>query len=268
MSKKEKNTVPSEENPASDEVAAPPADVGPLFYRHPTALSSIAHASWKLRDGDFDFAAQVNSVPVVVGEFAVASRTYPIVFAGTDAAPLALLGLEQENLFVNKGEWSADKYVPAYVRRYPFVFMHTTNPDGFALAIDTGSGRVAQDGAEGVPLFQDNQPAEVVRQAMQFCGAFTAEHQATRDFSEQLRSHDLLMDRQADVTLPNGRKLALQGFQVVDAEKFSALPEAVVIEWHRKGWLGLVHFHLASLGRFTDLLSKQGERESSRVSAD
>ncbi|MEL6078902.1 SapC family protein, partial [Stenotrophomonas maltophilia] len=48
--------------------------------------------------------------------------------------------------------------------------------------------------------------------------------------------------------------------QVVDVEKFVALPEAPVIEWHRSGWLALIPQHLMSLGRFNDLTRRQGER--------
>ena len=57
-----------------------------------------------------------------------------------------------------------------------------------------------------------------------------------------------------------GREFNLNGFLVVDVEKFVALPEATVIEWHRSGWLALIHQHLMSLGRFNDLTRRQVER--------
>jgi hypothetical protein len=46
----------------------------------------------------------------------------------------------------------------------------------------------------------------------------------------------------------------VNGFKIADAQKFQALSDAVVAEWHRKGWLGQVHFHLASLDRLHDLM--------------
>ncbi len=58
-------------------------------------------------------------------------------------------------------------------------------------------------------------------------------------------------------------KLAVAGFQVVDPKRFAELPEEKVITWHRNGWLGLVHFHLASLERFADLLAPSGTARSS-----
>lgn len=75
-------------------------------------------------------------------------------------------------------------------------------------------------------------------------------------------SLDLLIDRRADATLPDGRKLGLEGFQIVDAEKFAGLADDVVLDWHRKGWLALVHFHLSSLERFSALLTLQAARAS------
>ncbi len=229
----------------------------PLFYRDPQPLSSVAHASWRLKDGDASFAADAPYVPIVVGELAAASRDYPVVFAAGDAQPIAVLGLERRNLFVAAGRWNSETYVPAYVRRYPFGYIATTDPDGFALALDAGSDRVAQSGEEGVPLFEDGKPAELTKQALAFCGAFQSEAKATRAFADALKEQGLLIDRRADATLPDGRKLGLDGFQIVDAEKLSGLPDEIVLEWHNNGYLAWVHFHLASLDRFAALLNRQ-----------
>lgn len=227
-----------------DAVAPEAQQAGPLFYRRPVPLSAQAHAQWRLKDGNLAFAVGTNSVPLVTGEFALASRSYPIVFAAEDAAPLALLGLERGNLFVADSQWSEGHYVPAYVRRYPFVFIRTEHPQGFALAIDADSDRVVRDGEEGVALFQDDEPTALTRQALEFCSLFTGEHQATQAFAAALRSQGLLAARNADAILPGGRKLSMTGFEVVDAQKFAALPEEIVVDWHRKGWLGLVNSHL------------------------
>lgn len=233
----------------------------PMFYRRPVPLSSQTHAAWRLKGGDAAFAGETNAVPLMVGEFASAARSYPIVFGANDTAPVALLGLQRSNLFVSNGKWSEGHYIPAYVRRYPFVFVQMSSPEGFALAIDADSERVVSEGTEGVALFENGAPADVTKQALEFCRSFTGEHRATRAFVEGLRASGLMTARHADVTLPAGRKLSLSGFEIVDEKKFAALTDNVVVEWHRKGWLGLVTLHLASLARFTDLLSLQSARE-------
>lgn len=254
-------------SPSADEAAA--AARLPLFYRRPVPLSSVDHADWKLKSADYGFAADTAFVPLVLTEIPSAARTYPVVFAGEGAAPLALTGLERTNLFVTDGAWTEEAYVPAYVRRYPFGFLATGDGKSFVLALDVEAEGVLSSGEEGRPLFEDGKPAELTRQALAFCDAFQGEAAATTAFAEALKASGLLIDRRADVTLPDGRKLGVDGFQIVDAEKFAALDDAVVLDWHRKGWLALVQFHLASLDRFAALLALQaGKAPAAPVVAD
>ncbi|HCV95215.1 MAG TPA: peptidase, partial [Stenotrophomonas sp.] len=68
--------------------AADPAAPMPPLYRDPVVLSAREHAHWRLLPGDAAFAAASHAVPLVIGEFAAAARDYPLVFTGTDAAPV------------------------------------------------------------------------------------------------------------------------------------------------------------------------------------
>lgn len=239
----------------------------PLFYRDPQPLSSVLHADWRLKDGDAAYATETPYVPIVVGEFASAARSYPIVFAAGDAQPIAILGLDRHNLFVEHGLWAPDAYVPAYVRRYPFGFMKTADPHSFVLMIDVGADRVVQSGEDGAALFEDDKPSALTRQALGFCDTFQAEAAATRAFAEALGAQALLIDRRADATLPDGRKLGLDGFRIVDAEKFSKLPDAVVLDWHNNGYLAWIYFHLASLERFQTLVNHKAHRAATAAPA-
>lgn len=232
----------------------------PLFYKAIQPLHGAMHAAWHLKDGDAGFAADTPFVPIVAGELAAAARDYPVVFAADSAQPVVILGLERSNLFVEEGRWSAGAYVPAYVRRYPFAFVRTAEPDGFALAIDAGSDRVVQSGPEGMPLFEEGRPSALTNQALQFCSAFGNEVELTGLFTTALKDKELLIDRRADATLPDGRTLGLDGFQIVDAEKFAALEDETIVAWHRQGLLALIHHHLASLERFRALLDRQALR--------
>jgi hypothetical protein len=36
----------------------------------------------------------------------------------------------------------------------------------------------------------------------------------------------------------SGKPIHLSGFRIVDAKRFLELPEAVVLDWHKKGWRG------------------------------
>jgi len=233
----------------------------PLFYRDPRPLSSVEHAQWRLLPGDLGFAAETPFVPILLGELAEAARHYPIVFAATDAFPIALLGLDRTNLYVQAGRWEEGAYVPAYVRRYPFGVIQI-EPEQFMLAVDAASERLARAGEAGVALFQDGAPSDETRSAMTFCEAFQAEGMQCEAFGVALRAHDLLVDQRVDATLADGRPLAMQGFQIVDAERFHRLPEAVMLDWQSRGWLRLIIHHLASLDRFERLLARQNRLEA------
>lgn len=241
--------------------AAPAQASGPLFYREPLPLQSDKHANWRLRPGSLAFAAETNAIPAVIGEFGMAAQHFPILFTGQDASPIVAVGLSRSNLFVNDGKWADDTYAPAYLRRYPFVFMQSDEDGNFLLALDAGSDQVNKgESDDGEPLFVDGKATELVDNAMKFCADFTREYEQTRQFSAALLAQDLLVERSIDVTLSNGEKMSVNGFHVVDVEKFAQLPDDIVLAWHRNGWLALVHHHLTSLARFNALVKRQSEQ--------
>lgn len=234
----------------------------PLFFRKPVALSSERHALWRVRQGDVDFAADAVSIPIVAGEFAAAARDYPILFAEGSAAPVALVALEARNLFVRDGQWDAASYVPAYVRRYPFTTV--ADEEGqYALVVDAESDAIIADeemiegqASEGEPLFVDGQPSPPLGNAIAFCERFHVDALTTQAFSAALLASDLLVERTADITLAGGRKQRIDGFRIIDGARLRALDADKVLDWHQRGWLGLLTFHLASLGRFEALLAR------------
>lgn len=235
-----------------------PERPAPLFYRQPEVLTPAAHGDVRLIDGDFVFAAQTNATPLAVVEFAAAVRHYPVVFSEGDGFPIAVLGLRQGNRFVVEGRWAEDVYVPAYVRRYPFVFIEAG--DGrLALGVDMAAERLTREAGQGQPLFLDDKPTPLTDGVMNFCTEFHGAHQQTLAFATALKAQDLLVPQKADGKLASGEPMSLTGFTVIDRERFAALDEAVVVDWHRKGWLALVHFHLMSLDRFADLLGREGK---------
>lgn len=233
----------------------------PLFYRKPELLTTAQHADLRIRPGGHDFAAEANAVPLAAIEFGAAMRHYPIAFAAGDNYPIAVLGLDRANCFVNGEEWEAGTYVPAYVRRYPFVFADRAD-DSFILAIDREADNVLSGGEDGEPLFRDGKPTDLVTSAMAFCKDFHGAHLQTDAFVSAIIEKDLLVQQHADAKLPSGRAMTLSGFKVIDRQKFEALSDETVLAWHKKGWLSLIHFHLASLDRFADLLVRQEKRAS------
>jgi len=274
MAKKSKSESTGPKAPAPPAAATETAGKGeapvrgslPLFYSRPEALTADRHANLGLKkDSGFAYSASTNSVPLNLVEFVAAMKSYPIVFVGEEAVtPVALLGIRTaQNLFVDgDGLWEADCYVPAYVRRYPFIFSDIPGREGFALCVDRGAASVVEEG--GDPFFADGQPTELVDRALEFCRAYQQHHNATQELCREIIANDLLADRQATVALRSGERLSLGNFKVIDEQKFNALADETFLEWRRKGLVPAVYWHLASLANWNTLAAR-GNKEKAEA---
>jgi hypothetical protein len=122
---------------------------------------------------------------------------------------------------------------------------------------------------EGEPLFDaQGRPTVALDEALAFLARFDAEARRTRGFCARLVELDLLQPMQADATLPDGQKLTVEGFRVVDEERLRSLPDAEVLELHRSGMLMLAHLHRASLVRMRQLVEMKARREQLRPTGD
>lgn len=242
-----------------------------LIYETATPLSSDAHRDLSVRADGYGFAAGINSVPVLTAEFALVGAEAPIVFAGEGdgTMPAAILGLKaDENLFVGPdGAWLG-RYVPAFVRRYPFVFAEQEpGSDTLTLCIDTAYAGVNSEG-RGERLFDaDGNRTRYLGEMLQFVSDYQAQHAQTRRFTARLLELDLLEPAAANATLPDGSRFALGGFRRVSAERLAALPDATALELFRSDMLGLIHLHLASLNQMQGLPARMTERHGTDTAA-
>lgn len=106
----------------------------PVLYKSIVALSSQAHLDWRYDHSKKPNLSRVHAVPLTTDEFAIAQRHYPIIFSvGENPVPLALMGLvEGSNVLTDhEGNLPDGYYVPAYIRRFPFLLarMEEGGPD-------------------------------------------------------------------------------------------------------------------------------------------
>ncbi len=245
--------------------AAPQSGNLPLFFKHPMPLEVARHADAGLvAEEHMGFSVDTNSVYVNAIEFAEAAKHYPIVFSGGDSPmPAVLTGLETRNYFVGKDNlWKKDVYIPAYVRRYPFVFMEVPNEDKFILCIDEEAKQFRNKPGKNVtPLFTDGNPSELSLGALEFCRVFQQQFLGTREFCAALQEAGLLSPTRSDAKLQNGRAIQLTGFQIIDEGKFNQLSDEKIVEFHKKGWLPLIYFVLMSASNWRNLISMAAEFE-------
>lgn len=235
----------------------------PLFIKEARLLDSSRHcSSGILPTSDLSFARSTNSILINIVEFFDAAKYYPIVFtSGLTPHPVVVVGLETANYFVDvTGKWNNDSYVPAYVRKYPFVLMENTAHNKVFLCIDESSPHFRNICEKDVlPLFDEGKPSVVTMNALQFCTEYQNHHDLTQKFSEDIVAAGLLKPMQSDVTLFNGREIHLGGFLSVSERHLKDLPDTGVLDFHRKGWLPLLHAALMSgrnWSRLVDLAAK------------
>jgi hypothetical protein len=230
----------------------------PLFYSRPVPISPENFGGKSLAlSANRGFARKTNLVPLNASEFALAQRHYPIVFSLEEPHfPMAIVGVRtDENLFVGaEGRWWPDTYVPAYVRRYPFILMGKPGGKQFLLCADMDSEYVVDGGAN--PFFKDGKPVAAVDKAASFCRAFQADADKTQAFCAALAEQKLLEAKTAELAHPSARKIRLGPFRMVDERKFAELPGKMLTDWHTRRWLRLVHAHLFSLANWPDLAAR------------
>jgi|GEM_PF-534044 len=208
-----------------------------LFYQSVERLDAAEHAGVGLSSViSFEFAKFANSMPVNGVEFGPAARHYPVIFnSDDDAMPLIVLGVRaKENLFVDEdGVWGEGCYIPAFVRRYPFILLNEKDGDEIALCVDGESSLI--EAKSDRPLFNDGKPSQLMQNVARFCSAYAREQNKTREFVAALKAHDLLIPRTADLTLPDGQKIGMRGFKVVDEAKVKSLSADTVQDGGKKG---------------------------------
>ena len=240
--------------------SAPTANL-PLFYNGVQPLSSQLHAGWKTRGVDLaPLMATQHAIPLTVEEFTVAQRHYPIVFSvGDNGVPLALMGLnEGANVFTADEPASANLYIPAYLRRYPFMLAKLRDgSEDLSLCFDPSSGGVGEF-EEGAALFEGEEPSEATKAILQFCEQFEQAGARTQAFMAELQKSGLLMDGEVTIQPSDSdQPFVYRGFQMVDEKKLSELRGDELRKMNQSGLLALVYAHLFSLPLIRDIFAKQ-----------
>jgi hypothetical protein len=240
---------------------APQNPALPLFYKDLIPLNSQQHASWKTRSTDkATWLAGANSVPLTVEEFPQAQRHFPIVFtSGDNPVPLALMGMnEGVNVYVDDdGTVNAPVYIPAYVRRYPFMLAKLRpDTDDLSLCVDPTSELVGELD-EGQPLFEGADPSEATKSLLKFCENFEIAGSKTANFIAELKKHDLLMDGELNIDVGQEQPFNYRGFQMVNEEKLREMRGDILRQWNQNGMLPLIYAHLFSLELVREIFGRQ-----------
>lgn len=242
--------------------SAPQAQL-PLFYNDLMPLNSRDHGTWNARVVDkAPWIGSQHAIPLTVDEFAQAQRHFPIVFsAGDNPVPLALMGLnENVNVFFDEqGAQVDDAYVPAYIRRYPFLLAKLQpNAEEMSLCFDPSSNLLGEF-EDGQALFADGQPSEHTKNLLGFCEQFEQAGARTQAFMEEITKAGLLME--GEVAIQQNDKpdqpYVYRGFKMINQDKLRELDGEQLKMWNEIGLLPLIYAHLFSLDLMRVIFAKQ-----------
>ena len=235
----------------------------PILYRAIEPLNVTQHGKMKVRPVlDMSEVAKTHAIPLTVDEFALVQRHYPIVFS---------MGLnENVNVFLEDDGRPKDPslYIPAYVRRYPFLLARIRpDSDELSLCFDPTANAVG-DFDEGEQLFDGEQPSKATLAILEFCEQFEAAGQRTSAFMEELTKSDLLMDGEVAIQ-PEGyeQPFIYRGFRMVDEEKLRELRGDELRKMNQNGMLPLIFAHLFSRSQMRDVFGRQMKQGKTPVQA-
>ncbi len=239
-----------------------------LFYENVAPVSPQRHGDLSIERADFAFAANVNSVPLMAVEMTAAASEYTIVFAGNEeaVAPVVILGLEgTKNQYVDEDNKWASEYIPAFVRRYPFVFSEKDNT--YTLCVDEDWAGCNKEG-KGERLFDDKgERTEYLSRMLKFLEESQAHFVRTQAYCKRLQELELLEPMKADFTLPGGEKKSIGGFFAVNREKLRNLAPEKLAELAKSDELELTYIHLLSMNNFRRVLERTAKAAAPAAAA-
>jgi len=213
---------------------------------------------------DYSFLKEEIFIPLGFKEIFKAVRFFPVFFIKNkkgEILPIALMGIEGENLFINsKGEFQENVYIPAVIRAYPF---------GIA-SIDGDSGR-------NPVVIESNYLKEKVEKKNDF---YTSDKQLTsealkivnllKETYEDLElakailailySNGLLKNSQIEIETPKG-KFVLENLWVVDRKEVERLKDKELIKFYKQGYLDIIPLFKVGLENIDVLVRLLNEQE-------
>ena len=229
------------------------------MYKNIEIVNKIAHKENSIKEvKDFSYAKNLTSAPITVTEFFEACKNYPILFAkdkNNDWFASVMLGFkENENIFVdNKGNWDKLHYVPALVRRYPFVFVEQNEQQQLLLGVEKEFLSIDKKD-ERRKLFDDkDENTEFLNNVLNFLNQYQNDSIATKEFIKQLDEWELLEEKVATIINEKKEQFNINGFYIVNEEKLKHLSKKKKEEICNKNATALITAHLISLSNIQKL---------------
>lgn len=242
-----------------------------MFYKRPEPLSLERHRDLGVKQipAPFSFLRTAHAVPITVSEFGVAATCFPIIFVGAEKTPVAVMGVRQnENEYLDAaGQPDPDAYLPAFVRRYPFVFAADPGSDRLLLCVDTAADMVTTN--PDVKFFEGEQASKFTEDAIEFCKEFERQRRATAEFVEMIDKASLFEQKSVSFTPRDaqgnaGETQKIADYWAISEDGLNALPEGKFGDIRNTGALAAIYAHMVSLMNWQRVIQRTMRRLSAQ----
>lgn len=221
-----------------------------LFYKEPTVLEKDKHADLTFkREGSYSFASAMNSAPLAGVEFTQACHDHPILFVKNEKSgfiPVVLLSLKKDSHDLGD-DWGG-KYVPAFIRRYPFG----VTPEG-AIVFDKEAPHFS---GGGDAIFDENkEPTETLKQIVGFLRSVDTGYAETEEFCRALAEKEILQPLNRALKFGE-QQVNLTDLYRIDEAKLYELDEKELHTWFKNKWIAWCHSHLHSLAELNGVAKR------------
>jgi len=245
-----------------------------MFYENPQPLTLDKHSKHGVKQlaKPYKFMETSHFMPIVAPEFGAAAASFPVIFAGDDKAPIAVMGIRGgENLFVKDGQFEQDFYMPAFARRYPFVLAGDKANDRFVVCVDEKAECVTSKNPNQT-FFEGGEASAFTKEAFEFLQNFERDRQATQGMIARFKELDLFEPKEmnfqgqnADGSPAERQKIA--DYFAITEERLRGLDGKVIDELNKNGYLAVAHAHMISLGNWQRLVNMTLRRSAEEQAA-
>jgi hypothetical protein len=240
-----------------------------LFYQNIVGLDRVKHAQLHLvTPNTFEFAQSTNVIPLLASELDEAISEFPVVFIPSGKGEFILAAIadlrKDNNLFVKNGVWQG-RYIPAFVRRYPFITIGKSEDVGqFMIGIDEAASCFKTDvkklavNQEAHLLFDGEKPGKMLNSLIPFLQQFHVDNMSTIAFCKKVAELGLITASTIKTKGKDGSEYQLQGVGLIDEAKLKKLDQEIVYDLFKTGALHQIYrqqFSLRNCGVLAEKLA-------------
>lgn len=224
-------------------------------------LDNVAHADLRLaRGAGRDLGDPAGQVAVFLPELAQVQREYPILFTRDDggaATPIAIVGLEaDELLFARDGQWDA-RYIPALVRKGPMLLGRGEGDDP-VIHVMLDHPRITEDVDGSDPLFLPHGGhAPALEDALAALRLIHTGMAGTQAMARALDDAGLIQPLAMNVQVSDSRTVKFDNFHAILPEAIAALDAARLAQLNEAGFLQPAVLIAHSIGTMNDLIRRK-----------